>query len=227
MLLSWTDQLKALVTFKSDLLWLTAAKTAKNHSRCCSPLTWRRRVRNRCRTLSTRHLPPQTAHTNNPGGWGASRRYTVSSGGRPLGCRRHAWTAVHWKTCSSMPLSHIDQPARSCCSNTPLFTELSPCLLYEYSPCPSCSITWVNMNVLNSNMSQIIKCIYKTRDVMTISEGQWKLHWWFAGQEVNKVVIYEGNNIHMAPAWRASGQVLLSTSLTRGCVDGLKNDTIL
>lgn len=102
---NWTDQLKALVTFKSDLLWLTAAKTAKNHSRCCLPLTWRRRVQNRCRKLSTRHHPPQTAHTNNPGGWGGARRYTVSSGGRPLRCRRHAWCAVHWKTYSSMSLS--------------------------------------------------------------------------------------------------------------------------
>lgn len=55
--------------------------------------------------------------------------------------------------------NHVDQPARCFCSSAALFTELSACLLYDYSPCPSCSITWVNMNVLNpQHMSQIIKC---------------------------------------------------------------------
>ena len=72
------------------------------------------------------------------------------------------------------------------------------------------------------HVSQIIKCIYKGSDIMAISEGQWKLHWWFAAQEVNKVIIYEGNNTQIwLQTWSASGQMLLSTNLTRGCVDAL------
>lgn len=40
---------------------------------------------------------------------------------------------------------------------------------------------------------------------MATTEGQWKLHWWFAAQEVNKVVIYEGNNTQI---WLRCGEHL-------------------
>lgn len=68
------------------------------------------------------------------------------------------------------------------------------------------------------HMSQIIKCIYKSRVVMVVSKGWWKLHQWFTVQEVNKVVIYEGNNTQIRFQC-VSGQWLLCASLTRSRAD--------
>lgn len=63
-----------------------------------------------------------------------------------------------WQTYSLTPHSKHKSTstklpeASHCCSNNPLFTGLSLCLFYEYGLCPSCSITWVNMDVSNPNI---------------------------------------------------------------------------
>lgn len=94
------------------------------------------------------------------------------------------------------------------CSNKCLFTQLSLCLFYEYS------LVSLMFNYLSQygcieaqHMSQTIKSTmyYENRDVMTVSEGHWKLHRWFAAQEVNKVVIYECNNTQI---WLQRGEHL-------------------
>lgn len=79
----------------------------------------------------------------------------ICSGGRPLSCRGSAWTAVSDRRTALTHLSqnknHVNQTARSF-SNNHQSTQMSLCLFYESSSCPLCSITWVNMDVLNPCM---------------------------------------------------------------------------
>lgn len=126
-------------------------------------------------------------------------RTKCCSGGRPLSCRGHAWTAVNDRH-TTWRFSQSKKACRSRCQE--LLTTVQITRIHRVS----LLLLWIQILSLVFNylsqyesiepqhMSQIIKCIYKHRDVMAISVGKWKLHWWFAAQEVNKALIYEGNN---------------------------------
>lgn len=145
------------------------------------------------------------------------------SGGRPPSCRGHAWTAVNdrhttWR---------FSQSKKACRSRrrellttariTRIHRKVSLLLLWIQTVSLVFNYLSQYESIEPQHMSQIIKCIYKRRDVMA-SVGKWKLHWWFAAQEVNKAVIYEGNN---AQIWIQNEEHLASRCFSPRCVEFL------
>lgn len=113
---------------------------------------------------------------------------TICSGGRPLVLPSSRLNCSQWQTYSLTPLSKQKKPmstklpgAARCCSNNPSIHWIVSLPLLWIQPV-SLVFNYLSQYgyIELQHMSQIIKCIYKSWDAMAISEGQWKLHWWFA-----------------------------------------------
>lgn len=100
-------------------------------------------------------------------------RSTISSAGWPPCCHLHAWTAVNDRQAPSRfcQSRNAYPPA---CSNKHLCTQLSPCLLYEYS-LVSLVFNYLSQygRIKAQHMSQMITCswYYYRREAVVISDG--------------------------------------------------------
>lgn len=84
-------------------------------------------------------------------GNGATRN-TISSAGWPLCCHLHAWTAVNDRHAPSR-LCHKPGPPNSLPVLISTYAlHCLPASFMNTTPCPSCSITWVNMEGLKPSI---------------------------------------------------------------------------